>query len=321
MITEGEILSAKVLVVDDQELMVCMLKEMLEQAGHTDVSYTKNPFEVCELHRVNQYKVILLDLQMPGKNGFQVMKELNAIALDDYVPVIAITCEPAYKLAALKSGARDFIAKPFLVEEALTRIRNMLEIRLLHEAARRALTTMEILSLQDPLTGLGNRRSVAKRIAAALANARRHGNAMAVVYLDLDGFKQINDTLGHSAGDAVLVSVARRLKSVVREEDTIARVGGDEFMIALWQVKSASDVSIVAAKLINILSQHYVVDGQTVAITTSAGISIYPTDAHDVDSLIKNADAALYKAKREGKNAYRIAEAALSKQWSIRTEG
>src|SRR5258705_5798798 len=117
----------------------------------------------------------------------------------------------------------------------------MIEIRLLHEGARNAAITHEILAQQDPLTGLANRRLLTKRIAAALANARRNQNAMAVVYLDLDGFKQINDTLGHGAGDALLKIVARRLESVVREEDTVARVGGDEFMIALWQVANPRD--------------------------------------------------------------------------------
>jgi two-component system cell cycle response regulator len=259
------------------------------------------------MHRINQYKVILLDLQMPGKNGFQVMRELTAMDLDDYVPVLAITSEPSYKVAALKAGAKDFISKPFLLDEALTRVRNMLEIRLLHDAARRAVTTAEILSQQDPLTGLGNRRLITKRISAALANARRNQNAMAVIYLDLDGFKHINDTLGHSAGDAVLISVARRLKTLVREEDTVARVGGDEFMITLWQIKNASDVSIVAAKLIESVSKTYNVENHTVTVTTSAGIGIYPEHGEDVDSLMRSADAALYEAKRAGKNAFRIA--------------
>src|SRR5258707_207812 len=249
MISATEILNAKALIVDDQEAGAHLLKEMLEQAGHTDITYTTNPYEVCDLHRNNHYKVILLDLQMSGMNGIQVMKDLNAIESDDYVPVLAITGESAYKLPALKAGAKDLICKPFDVEEVLTRVRNMLEIRLLHESARSAATTNEILAQQDPLTGLGNRRLLIKRISAALANARRNENAMAVVYLDLDGFKQINDTLGHSTGDALLKIVARRLESVVREEDTVARVGGDEFMIALWQVAEVNDNWTVTTKM------------------------------------------------------------------------
>ena len=308
MISAAEILSAKVLIVDDQETVACMLKEMLEQAGHTDVTYTKNPFEVCALHRANHYKVILLDLQMPGKNGFEVMNELKAIERDDYIPVLAITSESSYKLPALKAGAKDFISKPFDVEEAITRVRNMLEIRLLHEAVRTAVTTNEILAMQDPLTGLGNRRLLIRRISAALANARRNHNEMAVVYLDLDGFKQINDTLGHVAGDEVLKTVARRLESIVREEDTVARVGGDEFMIALWQITNGNDLAFVATKLVEIVSQPFFFEGHTVSVTTSAGISIYPAHGENADTLMKSADIALYEAKRAGKNAFRIAQ-------------
>ena len=308
MISATDILKAKVLIVDDQEMFAVLLKEMLEQAGHTNVTYTTNPYEVCELHRTNHYKVILLDLRMPGMNGFQVMKDLNATKADDYAPVLAITGEAAYKLPALKAGAKDFICKPFDVEEVLTRVRNMLEIRLMHDDARNAAITNQILAQQDPLTGLGNRRLMTKRISAALANARRNEKAMAVVYLDLDGFKQINDTLGHSVGDALLILVARRLESVVREEDTVARVGGDEFIIALWQVANTSDVATVATKLVEIVSQPYFIEGRSVTITTSAGIGIYPDHGEDVASLMKSADAALYEAKRAGKNVFRISQ-------------
>jgi diguanylate cyclase (GGDEF)-like protein len=306
MISTTEILNAKVLIVDDQVAGAHLLKEMLEQAGHTDITHTTDAYEVCELHRVNHYKVILLDLQMSGMNGIQVMKDLNAIESDDYVPVLAITAESAYKLPALKAGAKDLICRPFDEEEVLTRVRNMLEIRLLHESARNAATTNEILAQQDPLTGLGNRRLLIKRISAALANARRNQNAMAVVYLDLDGFKEINDSLGHSTGDALLKIVARRLESVVREEDTVARVGGDEFMIALWQVANASDVATVAAKLVEIVAQPYTIEDRRVSVTTSAGVGIYPAHGEDADSLMRSADDALYEAKRAGKNAFRI---------------
>src|SRR5258705_3203082 len=184
----------------------------------------------------------------------------------------------------------------------------MIEIRLLHEGFRSAATTNEILAQQDPLTGLGNRRLLTKRISAALANARRNKNAMAVVYLDLDGFKQINDTLGHSTGDALLKIVARRLESVVREEDTVARVGGDEFMIALWQVANANDVATVAAKLVEIVAQPYTIEDRRVTVTTSAGVGIYPAHGEDADSLMKSAEDALPEAKRAGKNGFRSSQ-------------
>ncbi len=294
MISATDIRNAKVLIVDGQESGAGLLRKMLEQAGHTDVTSTTNPVEVCELYRANQYKAILLNLQMSGMNAFQLMKDLNAIEPDDYVPVIAITAESAYKLPALKAGAKDCICMPFDVE--------------VHEGFRSAATTNEILAQQDPLTGLGNRRLLTKRISAALANARRNKNAMAVVYLDLDGFKQINDTAGHSVGDALLKIVARRLESVVREEDTVARVGGDEFMIALWQVTNASDIATVTAKLVEAVSQPCVIEDRRVTVTTSAGVGVYPGHGEDADALMKSADAALYEAKRAGKNAFRISQ-------------
>jgi DNA-binding response OmpR family regulator len=120
MISATDIRNAKVLIVDDQESGADLLKGMLEQVGHTDVTYTTNPNEVCELYRTNHYKAILLNLQLPGMSGFQLMQDLNAIEPDDYVPVIAITDESAYKLPALKAGAKDCICKPFDVDEVLT---------------------------------------------------------------------------------------------------------------------------------------------------------------------------------------------------------
>jgi diguanylate cyclase (GGDEF)-like protein len=308
MISASDILNAKILIVDDQALGARALAEMLADAGYTAVTYTTDPYAVSDLHRAHHYKLILLDLQMPGKSGFQVMKELNAIEWQSYAPVLAITSEPAYKLQALKAGAKDFISKPFDVDEVLTRIRNMLEIRLLHEDARAMATTLEILAQQDPLTGLGNRRLLTKRISAAIANARRSKSAMAVVYLDLDGFKQINDDCGHGVGDTLLKEVARRLESVVREEDTVARLGGDEFMIALWNVANAADVATVASKVIQVISEPYSIEGRKMTVTASVGAGVYPVHGEDADTLVKNADFALYTAKRAGKNAFRISD-------------
>jgi len=310
MISATDILNARILVVDDQVIGARALAAMLRDAGYINVTHTTDPFQVCALHRAHRYTLILLDMQMPGKSGFQVMQELNAVESDGYAPVLAITAEPSYKVHALKAGARDFISKPFDVEEVLTRIRNMLEIRLLHEDARSAANSLEILAQQDPLTGLGNRRLLTKRISAAMANARRTKSAMAVVYLDLDGFKAINDTSGHGVGDALLKQVARRLESVVREEDTVARVGGDEFMIALWHVANARDVAIVAAKVVEIISEPYFIEGRNLVVTTSVGVGVYPAHGEDAEVLMKSADTALYAAKRAGKNAFRISDRA-----------
>ena len=306
MVSRSDILAAKVLIVDDQEAGVRLLEGMLRDAGYTAVMSTTDPRDVCELHRKHRYDLILLDIQMPGMNGFHVMKGLSAIETSGYLPVLALTAEPAYKLHALKAGAKDFISKPFDLEEVLTRIHNMLEIRLLHGEVCNNARTLESLALHDPLTGLANRRLLTERISAALNNARRNKSGMAVIYLDLDGFKLINDTRGHGAGDELLKVVAQRLESVVREEDTVARVGGDEFMIALWHVGSMDDVATVAAKLVKEVSQPYVINNQRLTVTTSAGVGVYPMHGEDADALMKSADSALYEAKRVGKNAFRV---------------
>jgi len=133
MVSSTEILNANILIVDDQEANVQLLEQLLHEAGYTGVASTTNPHEVCALHRKNHYDLILLDLQMPGMDGFQVMEGLKENATDDYLPVLVITAQPDHKLRALQAGAKDFISKPFDLVEARTRIHNMLEVRLLYK--------------------------------------------------------------------------------------------------------------------------------------------------------------------------------------------
>ena len=131
-IDDREILDARILIVDDQEPNVSLLTQLLTEAGYTRVASTMNPLEVCALHRKNRYDLILLDLQMPGLDGFQVMEGLKTNTGDGYLPVIVLTAQPGHKVRALKAGAKDFISKPFDLVEVKTRIRNMLEVRLLY---------------------------------------------------------------------------------------------------------------------------------------------------------------------------------------------
>jgi two-component system cell cycle response regulator len=308
MLSLSDILHGHILIVDDQRVNVLLLERMLRGAGYVAVASTMKPDEVCQLHRKNRYDLILLDLVMPGTDGFQIMEGLKEIETDGYVPVLAVTAHPAHKLRALQCGAKDFVSKPFDLVEVLMRVHNMMEVRLLHEAARNHGKMLESLALKDPLTGLANRRLLAERMSMALDHARRNQSAVAVVYLDLDGFKQVNNTLGHGAGDGLLKMVAGRLVATVREEDTVARLGGDEFIIGLWHLSSAGDAATVASKVIEVVSQPYALEGHTVSITASAGIGIYPRHGEDANTLMRSADLALYEAKRVGKNAYRVSE-------------
>ena len=132
IVSDRDILTASILIVDDQESNVALLEQMLSGAGYASVASTMDPHEVCELHRKNRYHLILLDLLMPGMDGFQVMEGLKGIEIDGYLPVLVITAQPGHKLRALKAGAKDFISKPINLAEVLTRVYNMLEVRLLH---------------------------------------------------------------------------------------------------------------------------------------------------------------------------------------------
>jgi PAS domain S-box-containing protein len=142
-LNEAEILDASVLIVDDQEANVLLLEQMLRDGGYTRVTSTMDPHQVCALHRRNRYDLILLDLQMPGMDGFQVMEGLKTNDAESYLPVLVITAQPGHKLRALQAGARDFVAKPFDLVEVKTRIRNMLEVRLLYKRLESHNTQLE----------------------------------------------------------------------------------------------------------------------------------------------------------------------------------
>jgi diguanylate cyclase (GGDEF)-like protein len=307
MVTDADILVARILIVDDQEANALLLEQMLQEAGYRRITTTTDPYAVATLHRAHHFDLILLDLQMPGMDGFAVMEGLKDIETDGYAPVLAITAQPGHKLRALASGAKDFVAKPFDLGKVKTRIHNMLKVRLLYKQLEDSNRAMESLALHDPLTGLPNRRLLLDRLSLAIAHAHRNKGTMAVMYLDLDGFKQINDTLGHDAGDTLLRTVAARLLASVRQEDTVARLGGDEFMIALWELGHADNIDKLAAKVIEAVSQPYDIRGHRVNMTASIGVGIYPADGEAGETLMKRADQALFEAKRSGKNAYRIA--------------
>src|SRR3984885_3992273 len=154
MISSSNILNASILIVDDNAANVALLEQMLRGAGYLSVTSTRNPQEVCELHRKNRYSLIVLDLQMPGMDGFQVMDDLKADESEDYLPVIVLTAQPAHKLRALKAGARDFISKPFELVDVTTRIHNMLEVRLLYKKLENSNKGLEQKTLPDPPAGL-----------------------------------------------------------------------------------------------------------------------------------------------------------------------
>jgi diguanylate cyclase (GGDEF)-like protein/PAS domain S-box-containing protein len=165
---------------------------------------------------------------------------------------------------------------------------------------------IQFLAYYDALTGLPNRTLLQDRLGKALAGARRQKCKIALLFLDLDSFKIINDSLGHSVGDLLLQEVAERLKKWGREQDTVARLGGDEFLITLTQVKDLADVAVAAERLMDAMTAGFVVQGHSLNVSCSIGVSIFPEHGTDCETLIKNADAAMYGAKECGRNNFRF---------------
>jgi diguanylate cyclase (GGDEF)-like protein/PAS domain S-box-containing protein len=161
------------------------------------------------------------------------------------------------------------------------------------------------LATHDTLTGLPNRYLFSERLRGAMARAKRGGHLVALLYLDLDGFKPVNDRLGHRCGDRLLQTVAQRLQRSVREGDTVARLGGDEFAVVLEQLAQPQDSAATAKKLLRTLARPYRLEGHNARITASIGITVYPLDGDDVEILLKRADGAMYRAKTERRNDYR----------------
>jgi diguanylate cyclase (GGDEF)-like protein/PAS domain S-box-containing protein len=165
---------------------------------------------------------------------------------------------------------------------------------------------LELLAHYDPLTQLPNRVLFADRFKRAMARSKRENTLLALCYLDLDGFKQVNDTLGHEAGDHLLVEVAGRIKSNLREEDTVSRMGGDEFALLLGDIQSMDQCEQVIGRIRQAITEPYRIDGQTVTVGASIGVTLYPLDDADADTLLRHADQAMYQAKSEGRNRYYV---------------
>lgn len=186
--------------------------------------------------------------------------------------------------------------------------------QMMKETAEQATAQMAHMAKYDFLTGLPNRALLTDRLSQSMLFARRHQKKLALMFLDLDHFKYINDSLGHGVGDELLQSIAKRLQTVVRHSDTVSRHGGDEFVILLAEVEKTQDVDFICEKLIKSMEEPHLIDGHQLHITFSIGISIYPDDGTDVEALFRNADTAMFHAKKIGRNNYQMFTADMNER-------
>ena len=220
-------------------------------------------------------------------------------------------CQIAMRRTQRKVTAKGKAELSALSDEQLREANERLVVATVHaqtmtEAAEEATAQMSYMAEHDFLTGLPNRSLLTDRLAQAIALAKRHGKKVALMYLDLDHFKQINDSLGHDVGDKLLQKVAKRLLACVRFSDTVSRQGGDEFVVLLAEVEEVQDATLSAEKLIKAIADPYIIDGHRLHVTLSIGISLYPDDGKDIEVVIRNADTAMYQAKRSGRNNYKL---------------
>jgi len=249
--------------------------------------------------------LILLDVMMPGMDGFEVCRRLKADPVLQAIPVIFITAttDRNAEEMGLALGAVDYISKPIKVEIAKLRIRNLLE----REALRRQL---ERIAHYDVLTKLPNRALLSDRMNQAMLQAQRRNDKLAVVFLDLDGFKTVNDTHGHEAGDFLLVTLAERMQEALRDSDTLARFGGDEFVTVLPDLATITSCTPVLTRLLQAAAQPVQYGQLTLQVSASLGVSFYPqAQEMDADQLLRQADQAMYQAKQSGKNRFHIFDA------------
>jgi diguanylate cyclase (GGDEF)-like protein len=233
--------------------------------------------------------------------GLDPVLRLRRLNAHTPIIVLAPTDDPAFAAQALQAGAQDVLVRDGVDGPGFVRaIRHAVQ-------RQRAQAQLHHGALHDELTGLAKRSVLYQRIENALARCRRMGNTFAVMYIDLDRFKSINDTYGHDVGDAVLVAVSHRLTAAVREYDTVARLGGDEFAILLDTLDEPDEAVTVAQRVLALLARPIRVSCRSLDVTASMGISVFPHGGGELDELIRSADQAMYHAKRSGRNTYSLA--------------
>jgi len=290
---------AKVLLIEDNPGDVKLVKVLLETNHNTNkhfdlirVGLLSEAFPILEKGGIT---VILLDLGLPDGNGLESLTRIYAAA--PTIPIVVLSSEEDELLAiqSVQLGAQDFLVKSSISELVLRR-------SLFYAIERKnLLEQLQYLAHYDVLTGLANRKLFYDRLKQDIVGARRSKKSLALIFLDLNDFKLVNDSLGHHSGDDLLKEVARRLLACVRTTDCAARMGGDEFTLILNNLNSAEDAALIADKVLQTLAKPFILNTQQTTIYASLGIAIYPEDCNDIETLIGAADAAMYQAKESGR--------------------
>jgi diguanylate cyclase (GGDEF)-like protein len=304
-----------ILLIEDNLGDARLLREMLKEQSSFDTRLThlECMSDAEKFLAANTVDIILLDLGLSDAQGLDAIRRAHAAAPG--VPLVVLTGldDESVAVQALQQGAQDYLIKGQIETRGLLRaLRYAIERKAMERAALAMARQVAHSAEHDFLTGLPNRMLLNDRVGQAIALAKRHVKKVAVLFLDLDGFKHINDSLGHQTGDKLLQSVAKRLVDCIRGSDSVSRQGGDEFVVLLLDLEHAENAAITARRMLESIAQPHAIDHRDLHVTASIGVSVYPDDGLDADTLIKNADTAMYQAKENGRRSFQFFKPAMN---------
>ncbi len=300
----------KVLIAEDENISRMVLAKALANHGYEVLQAHdgQEAWDIFQKEKKDIY-VAILDWQMPEMDGLELCQKIKDASLSHYVYVIFLTGKKDIDsiVEGLETGADDYLPKPFDRRELLSRLKVGLRLIEFEKALREANEKLHTLAITDGLTGISNRRGILERLRSEISRAGRENSTFCLIMLDIDHFKKVNDTYGHSAGDEVLVEVVNRIKSALRPYDVIGRYGGEEFVVGIS--KAGSKISRVIAERFRtcICERPFQIEGGKIDVSISSGVvDFMPSRDNDINDLleamIKAADIALYKAKEAGRN-------------------
>lgn len=290
----------RILVADDSLVIRSILRKQLQEQGHVVVEAVDGD-DALRACREEPPDVILLDVEMPNLDGHGVLADLRLHETTAHIPVVFLTARATTEdvVEGLRLGAHDYLRKPFEPAELLARVSAALRVKRLQDELRIRNVELEAASRTDALTGLPNRRHLQEQLVAAASSARRRGDAMSVLMVDVDHFKRVNDLLGHAGGDEVLRRVALSLAIACRAEDVAGRWGGEEFLVVAPGTDTKGAAAL-AERIRESTASMVVTEGdKLIAVTVSIGVA---SGSGDVDGVVREADRALYEAKETGRD-------------------
>ncbi|MBE0596833.1 MAG: diguanylate cyclase [Desulfuromonadales bacterium] len=294
-----------VLIIDDSKNVRQQVSNILGNAALSrSVLEASDGIEGFKLMRDNHPDIILCDIQMPKMDGVKFLRLLNTQKGLQDIPIIMITSrkEPESKILCLELGASDYVTKPFDPGELLARVRVQLKAKSFRDRLKESNEKLFQLSHTDPLTGLPNRRQMMEILKVEMDRSTRSGDPLSLVLIDVDDFKRINDAYGHPKGDEVLRSLGETFRRHLRQYDSVARFGGDEFLLIL-PATDLSHSTFIAERVRQEVAQMVDGDFDALRVTVSLGVASHPVgQVQSLDDLIRKADYALYQAKRKGRN-------------------